>query len=394
MERRNLSVPNAAGPAAPAKTPVNTTPALDASGKKVPPGGPKTAADITAQSEGGGRYDLAFGDRPQRDGSIKNVLGSSKNFPALAGKKIKTPEEYSGKPLTSMTLAEVKQFQDYRQQVAPNTNAVGRYGFMRSVLFGRNGLVEQSKLSMDTVFSPEIQENLQSIMRQQNSNRLAQLKVPPTDVNLNLSNMVGADGVAALLRPENANKNAIEVLKLTGASATTNPHLNKPVSEIIADVAAKYSSDGMVKMATGGVIKARPGGTQVLAAEAGKDEAFVPLPDGKSIPVKIKSQDNMLMPSGGSTADVGSVNFAARDNDLMPDMRNTLDNLAEALSSNNGGQDGVKQVVENLGREITRSLNETMQRRDNEISALLAQMVDLHRAGNATSTRLLQATVA
>ena len=438
------SAPAAPG-SAPAKTPVNTTPALDASGRNIvderrsdvsrgknglevtkPPAaqaasGPKTAADITAQSEGGGRYDLSFGDKPQRDGSIKNVLGSSKNFPSLAGKQIKTPEEYSGKPLTSMTLAEVKQFQDYRQQVAPNTNAVGRYGFMRSVLFGRNGLVEQSKLPMDTVFSPEIQEKLQSSMRQQNAGRLAQLKVPPTDVNLHLANMVGADGVAAMLRPENANRNAIDVLKLTGAGATTNPHLNKSVSEVIAGVAAKYGRDGMVqtpantamtqtpttagpaqtpttanlvKMANGGVIKARPGGTQVLAAESGKDEAFVPLPDGKAIPVKIKPQDNMLMPKGGSTTDVGSVNFATRANDLMPDMRNTLDNLAEALSSNNNGQDGVKQVVENLGREITRSLNETMQRRDNEISALLAQMVDLHRAGNATSTRLLQVAVA
>jgi len=41
--------------------------------------------------------------------------------------------------------------------------------------------------------------------------------------------------------------------------------------------------------ANGGVIPAVPGGVNVLAAEAGKNEAFVPLPDGKTIPVTIAS---------------------------------------------------------------------------------------------------------
>jgi len=39
--------------------------------------------------------------------------------------------------------------------------------------------------------------------------------------------------------------------------------------------------------ANGGVIPAVKGGVNVLAAEAGKNEAFVPLPDGKTIPVTI-----------------------------------------------------------------------------------------------------------
>ena len=40
------------------------------------------------------------------------------------------------------------------------------------------------------------------------------------------------------------------------------------------------------KMAMGGVVKSTPGGVGVIAGEAGRNEAFVPLPDGKSIPVK------------------------------------------------------------------------------------------------------------
>jgi len=42
-----------------------------------------------------------------------------------------------------------------------------------------------------------------------------------------------------------------------------------------------------IYMRDGGVIPATPGGVAVTAAEGGQNEAFVPLPDGKSIPVSI-----------------------------------------------------------------------------------------------------------
>jgi hypothetical protein len=44
----------------------------------------------------------------------------------------------------------------------------------------------------------------------------------------------------------------------------------------------------------GGIIRATPGGVNVLAAEAGKNEAFVPLPDGKSIPVQIARNEEQM----------------------------------------------------------------------------------------------------
>lgn len=53
---------------------------------------------------------------------------------------------------------------------------------------------------------------------------------------------------------------------------------------------ASFGDTPHIYMADGGVIPARPGGTSVVAGEAGKNEAFVPLPDGKSIPVQIKQQ--------------------------------------------------------------------------------------------------------
>jgi putative chitinase len=49
-----------------------------------------------------------------------------------------------------------------------------------------------------------------------------------------------------------------------------------------------------VPRANGGVIPAVPGGVNVLAAEAGMNEAFVPLPDGKTIPVQIAGNEEQM----------------------------------------------------------------------------------------------------
>ena len=219
-----------------------------------------TALDITASTESGGRYDLAFGDVPKKDGTIVNILGKSpKNFPQLVGKNIMTPEQFSGKPLTEMTLAEVQAFQNYRNQVAPNTNAVGKYQFMRTTLFGKDGksgLVGQSKLPMDTIFNANTQELLQATMREGNAATLRKLGVSATDANLNLANAVGAKGVAQLLKPENANRNALDVLGLTGASAETNPQLNKLSKDVIAATYSKYDARGMAPGGSSGTVLA------------------------------------------------------------------------------------------------------------------------------------------
>ena len=48
------------------------------------------------------------------------------------------------------------------------------------------------------------------------------------------------------------------------------------------------------KMANGGVIPAAPGGVDVVAGEAGMNEAFVPLPDGRTIPVQIAGAEEQM----------------------------------------------------------------------------------------------------
>ena len=58
----------------------------------------------------------------------------------------------------------------------------------------------------------------------------------------------------------------------------------------------RYTTGGHfhAELANGGVIPAVKGGVNVLAAEAGKNEAFVPLPDGKTIPVTIAGNEEQM----------------------------------------------------------------------------------------------------
>ena len=58
-------------------------------------------------------------------------------------------------------------------------------------------------------------------------------------------------------------------------------------------------------MKLGGVLRPKNGGHLVQAAEAGKPEAFVPLQDGRNIPISIESKNggysaSVDLPGGGS----------------------------------------------------------------------------------------------
>lgn len=82
------------------------------------------------------------------------------------------------------------------------------------------------------------------------------------------------------------------------------PATAKPVDKRFSDMAranqgrqediAQAPATTDKKMANGGIIPAAPGGVDVVAAEAGMNEAFVPLPDGKTIPVQIAGTDEQM----------------------------------------------------------------------------------------------------
>lgn len=76
----------------------------------------------------------------------------------------------------------------------------------------------------------------------------------------------------------------ISLLKSLGAKNVIDEY-NNPSSKATAG----HIHVEIAKMAEGGIIKARQGGTMVQAAEAGRDEAYIPLTSGR-VPVKIDTK--------------------------------------------------------------------------------------------------------
>ena len=72
----------------------------------------------------------------------------------------------------------------------------------------------------------------------------------------------------------------------TGAASITPEQARAALTKTRDQMKASVAGSEPTKMALGGVVKSTPGGVGVVAGEAGRNEAFVPLPDGKSIPVK------------------------------------------------------------------------------------------------------------
>ncbi len=71
-------------------------------------------------------------------------------------------------------------------------------------------------------------------------------------------------------------------------------------------------------MRDGGIIPARPGGVQVTAAEAGQNEAFVPLPDGRNIPVEIRTP--YQVPSAQQIREAYAAGDNLRNMSMIPGM--------------------------------------------------------------------------
>jgi hypothetical protein len=97
---------------------------------------------------------------------------------------------------------------------------------------------------------------------------------------------VTAEAVAAQqarmdVEAANAARNARRAVIRNRNAATNRPEESVP--------------EEAIPQATGGVLKPRRGGQLVLAAEAGLHEAFVPLPDGKTIPVSLNVELTQLL---------------------------------------------------------------------------------------------------
>ena len=147
-------------------------------------------------AESGGNYDITFGDRVNSSGVIYNTVEVGGR-----GETLKTAEQFSGKKLTDMTLSEVQQFQAYRQSASANSGGLGKYGFMPSTLFGgRNGggLVNDLGLSMNTKFTPDVQERLNDLLQKQNRESMKKAGVPDNRAYAYMGHYIGPGGAAEI----------------------------------------------------------------------------------------------------------------------------------------------------------------------------------------------------
>ena len=199
----------------------------------------KNIADIPAMSIG----DLNLKDifARIRKGESGGKLKPEDYNVAFLTKGQKTPEQFSGKKLTDMTLQEVLDFQKNRESVQSGQSAVGAYQFMPTTLFGKEGfygkgkiggIVAKSGFSMDTKFSKETQDRLAEILMQENVKALESMKFPITPQNLAMAWSIGPGGVAAVYkaikegRGEESVASALKHERLP-VNEKNNPHLVK-----------------------------------------------------------------------------------------------------------------------------------------------------------------------
>lgn len=113
-------------------------------------------------------------------------------------------------------------------------------------------------------------------------------------------------------------------------------------------------------------------------------EAVVPLPDGKTIPVSLSN-----MGIGSFAKDLGSYTSSLAKTDLLPEIRNILE---EELNNLKAGSDTTDAAVDRVGREFRQIMTEfiNQQQSQGNLGQLLQELVNLQRGLNSTSERMLQ----
>lgn len=169
-------------------------------------GGLSIAKTVGAAEGGSAGYDAAFGDK-MVNGKVVNSIG------------LKTAEEYSGKKLTDMTLAEVRDFQNYRNKTKKNTGAVGKYQFVGSTL---QSVINEMNLPMDAKFTPKLQDEMNEHFFRGNEAYLKRNGVQTTPGNMYMAHYIGPAGAVAVNR---AAKNGEDI---TVRDAIVKAKLNDP----------------------------------------------------------------------------------------------------------------------------------------------------------------------
>ena len=181
-------------------------------------------------AESGGNYNITYGDKLDKNKNI--VRGSNLS-----------PEQKFGKDLTELTLEEVDMLGKERNRENKNTSAMGKYQFMNSTLFGykdkggvfRPGLVQRLNLDMKTTkFTPEIQEKIYALFRQDNLNTLQKLGVPITPGYEYMAHYLGAGGAKAIYDRRNTDMTVQQALVNAGLNDPVNGKVNEELTRLKA----------------------------------------------------------------------------------------------------------------------------------------------------------------
>lgn len=169
-------------------------------------------------------------------------------------------------------------------------------------------------------------------------------------------------------------KQIIDAIKGLGASKVLDEY-NEPSSRSTAG----HFHVEIPRYKDGGVVKARPGGTRILAAEAGVDEAVIPLRSGV-VPVEIRGS--------GFNESINQDALAEMDRFKQEAMEKNTSQIAEITGA-------VINMVDEVRKQgdATRVLFESILRGDNDkvTHRLLENLVDQQRQTNDLSTKMLRA---
>lgn len=146
----------------------------------------------------------------------------------------------NGKALSENTIGEVYEWQKKHMAQKTNKQAAGKYQFMDVM-----NAAKLAGISYREKFSPENQDKMMAAYTQKNAETLKGLGIEPTKENLSLAHAVGASGAAKLLNAQKSGQGTVvaaDVLGLKqGSQRSTNPHLNKSTSQVIADAASRVN---------------------------------------------------------------------------------------------------------------------------------------------------------
>jgi hypothetical protein len=150
----------------------------------------------------------------------------------------------------------------------------------------------------------------------------------------------------------------------------------------------------VLQAAKGGILKSQPGGTLVNAAEVGINEAFVPLPNGKKIPVEFGRELNELFKSS-ALKNLSTLDIVTPLNNILAKMTPSTGNEsgANTATATQAGFDS-KLLASTIAGEIRAAVKDMLQQPQNsDQSILVAVMQDMIREQKTTNTinqRILQ----